>query len=62
MATRELVGSAEIAHLLGISQTRVNQLATTDPKFPAPVADLSAGRIWDRGQIEQWARATGRLR
>jgi hypothetical protein len=62
MATQDLVGSAEIAQMLKVSQTRVNQLATSDPGFPRPVADLTAGRIWKRGDVEKWARVTGRLR
>jgi hypothetical protein len=61
VTTQDLVGSAEIARMLEISQTRVNQLATTDSKFPKPVAELSAGRIWKRAEVERWARATGRI-
>jgi len=57
----DLVGSAEISDLLGITQTRVNQLVTTDATFPLPVAELTAGRIWQRSDVEKWARATGRL-
>ncbi len=56
-----LVGVAEIADLLGISRQRVNRLVQTDPSFPAPEAELSAGRIWTRESIVEWAKATGRL-
>jgi predicted DNA-binding transcriptional regulator AlpA len=59
--TLDLVGSAEIATMLGLSQTRVNQLATGDATFPRPVVELTAGRIWKRSDIEKWARASGRL-
>ena len=49
----DLVGSAEIAAMLGVSRQRVNQLASA-PDFPPPVADLSAGRVWTRSSVEAW--------
>jgi len=55
----DLVGLTEIATMLGVSRQRVGQLADTEG-FPVPVADLAAGRIWTRGDIEKWAKATGR--
>jgi prophage regulatory protein len=57
----ELVGAAEIAQMLGITRQRVNRLATTSADFPEPLAELSAGRIWRREDVEGWAKATGRL-
>jgi len=54
-----LVGLAEIAELLGISRQRADQLARSSG-FPAAIADLAAGRIWDRDSIETWAAATSR--
>jgi predicted DNA-binding transcriptional regulator AlpA len=56
----DLVGVAEIADLLGVSRTRVSQLANS-PGFPEPAARLAAGPVWERAPIEQWARDTGRL-
>jgi cell division inhibitor SepF len=50
----ELVGAAEIAQMLGVSRQRVNEIARTDPEFPAPEAELAAGRIWSRQRIEAW--------
>lgn len=55
-----LVGTAEIADLLGVSRQRVHQLVAR-PDFPAPVAVLTSGMIWEREAVEEWARATGRL-
>ena len=55
-----LVGVAEIAELLNITRQRVNQLVREDG-FPKPEAELSAGRIWKRSDIEAWAKKTGRL-
>ena len=60
MAADELMGIAEIAELLGVTTQRVDQLARTDG-FPKPTAELAAGRIWRRHDIEAWARAAGRL-
>ncbi len=57
---RELVGAAEIAEMLGVSRQRVDQLAQHDD-FPKPAAVLATGRIWERDDIERWARRTGRL-
>lgn len=56
----ELVGIAEVAEMLGVSVQRIDQLARADG-FPEPVATLKAGRIWERADVEAWARRTGRL-
>ena len=53
--TDRLVGVAEIVSLLGISRQRVNQLAQ-EQGFPAPVATLTSGRIWEAGEVVAWAR------
>jgi prophage regulatory protein len=53
------VGVTEIGDLLGVSRQRADQLTRTE-RFPEPVAVLSAGRIWRRVDVEDWARATGR--
>ncbi len=57
---QELVGVAEIADMLGVTRQRVHQLTKT-AEFPRPLAELSAGVIWDRAEVERWARTTGRL-
>ena len=53
MALR-LVGTTEIASLLGVSRQRADQL-THAPDFPKPVATLAQGRVWERGAVEAWA-------
>jgi predicted DNA-binding transcriptional regulator AlpA len=55
----ELMGIAEVAERLGVSNQRVDQLAQDDD-FPAPVAVLKAGRIWRRRNVEAWIKRTGR--
>lgn len=58
--TEHLMGAAEVAKLLGVSRVRVHQIAAADPTFPDPVAELAAGRIWEREAIEEWARQRGK--
>jgi predicted DNA-binding transcriptional regulator AlpA len=55
----DIVGLAEAAEILGVTTTRVHQLAWRDD-FPQPVVVLVSGRIWERQAIEQWAHAHGR--
>ena len=60
MVAKHLVGVTEIAEMLGISRQRAHQLTRAEG-FPAPVAELSAGRIWNRDEVEEWGREAGRL-
>lgn len=62
MPVEELVSVQEVARMLGVTRQRVHAIARTHPDFPAPVAELSAGRIWRKADIESWARAAGRLK
>ncbi|HMJ75484.1 MAG TPA: hypothetical protein VK507_05900 [Iamia sp.] len=55
----DLMGTTEIAKLLGVSRQRADQLSRTDG-FPDPVAEIAAGRIWLRADVEAWARESGR--
>lgn len=54
MSVESFVGVAEISELLGVSRQRVHQIAREHEDFPAPVADLTAGRIWRRKDVERW--------
>ena len=56
----DLLGVTEIAEMLGVTTQRVSQLVRA-PGFPEPAARLAAGLIWDRKDVEAWARETGRL-
>ena len=53
--TNDLVGTSEIADLLGVSRQRVHQLTARDD-FPEPLARLQAGAIWDREAVLAWIR------
>lgn len=55
-----LMGVTEIAQLLGVSRQRVQQLAKTEG-FPEPAARLVGAIIWNRADVERWARETGRI-
>ena len=61
----ELMSAAEIAEALGISRQRVHQLRGT-ASFPAPLADLRGGAVWDAAAIrkfdQEWTRRPGRPR
>lgn len=61
VTVHHLVGVAEVADMLGVSRRRVNQLTVEDDTFPSPEAVLSAGKVWTRAAILEWAKATGRL-
>jgi predicted DNA-binding transcriptional regulator AlpA len=55
------MGVAEIAELLGVSRQRVHAIAKADESFPKPRAQLVGGNIWNRADIEAWARKSGRV-
>lgn len=46
--------------MLDLSPSRVKQLVHK-PGFPAPAARLTGMIIWNRDDVERWARAQGRL-
>lgn len=55
----DIVGAAEIAHMLGVSRQRAQQLVT-QKGFPDPVRVLKMGKVWDAGEVRAWAEARGR--
>ena len=59
----ELMSAAEIADELGVSRQRVHQLRAA-AAFPAPLADLRGGAVWDARAIRKfasdWDRKPGR--
>ena len=58
-------GVTEVAALLGVSRQRVAELRTK-PGFPAPIAEISAGPIWEVSSLNrflaEWERKPGRPR
>jgi hypothetical protein len=61
----ELMSAAEVADELGVSRQRVHQLRGS-AGFPAPLADLRGGAVWDAAAIRRfdkgWHRRPGRPR
>lgn len=58
----ELMGATEIADELDVSRQRVHQLRKL-ATFPAPVADLAGGAVWDARAVRRfestWERKPG---
>lgn len=61
----ELMSATEIAEELGVRRQRVHQLRQ-NPAFPAPLAELRGGAVWDAAAVrkfsESWTRKPGRPR
>ena len=50
----DVLGLAELQTVLG--RTKPTVLAYIKRRdFPAPVAKLERGRLWDRAEVEEWA-------
>jgi prophage regulatory protein len=56
-----VVGAAEIGAMLGVSRQRAGVLAQR-PDFPAPLATLAMGTVWDTAAVTAWAAAWTRRR
>jgi predicted DNA-binding transcriptional regulator AlpA len=52
---RYLVGTHEIATMLGVSRQRAQQIAA-HKDFPRPYDVLHMGKVWKRKAVEDWAR------
>jgi prophage regulatory protein len=57
---RYLMGTYEIAGMLGVSRQRAQQI-TARKDFPKPYDVLRAGKVWKRRAVEQWAHDHGRV-
>lgn len=49
-----LVGVAEIAERAGVAEATVHSWRRRRPDFPAPLARLAAGPVWDWTDIAAW--------
>ncbi len=56
----ELVVQLDIAKRLGVTKQRVAQLVTRDD-FPSPLGVLGRSTVWRWGDVERWAKSTGRV-
>lgn len=55
MPPDQLAQLAEVAEILGVSKRTAARAVDRDG-FPAPVDVLSTGRVWQRRDIERWAK------
>jgi hypothetical protein len=61
MAPRELLVTADVAAILGVSPGRVRQLLERRSDFPRPYAVTRGGvRLWRPADVERWARSADR--
>lgn len=60
-SVEDLVGVKEVAEMLDISRQRVNVILQSHPDFPEPIGQPAAGRVWQRRDIVEWAKNTGRV-
>ena len=55
----QVVALAELTAMLGVTKNRAMQISRK-PDFPAPLGELSVGRIWSYDAVVAFCRATGR--
>lgn len=53
--SKTLLGAHEAAARLGVTTTRLRQLAATDG-FPTPAIELVGGKLWHADEIDTWRR------
>lgn len=58
MQPLRLLGTSEVAALLGVSRQAISNIRVRNPEFPAPVAELKSGPIWREEDIRAWAEKT----
>lgn len=59
MPEPELLGSAEVAELLGVTKQTLANWRARNRSFPDPLAELRSGPVWNREQVLNWARSEG---
>ena len=58
---KDIVGAHEIAERLGLSFPNVvHNWRSRHADFPKPIAELTAGVLWDWNDVKTWLRATNR--
>jgi predicted DNA-binding transcriptional regulator AlpA len=59
----DLITVTDIAELLDMTRAGAHKLIKRESTFPAPVAVLTGRtRVWEREDVERWARETGRIK
>lgn len=61
-----LLGTSEVAALLGVNKSQVSRWRSKPPKsgptFPDPVTRIAAGPLWDRREVQKFAQARKRAK
>src|SRR5450631_3565170 len=57
---REEMTAAAIARLAGVGRAAVSNWRRRYPAFPQPVGGSSTSPTFDRAQVEEWLKATGK--
>jgi hypothetical protein len=61
MSPDELAQLAEVADLLGVAKRTAAKYVGL-PGFPAPIEQLSTGRVWKRADVVKWGKRNLPLR
>lgn len=58
----DLIDATEVAAIIGLSRgSNVSLYRRRHDDFPEPLVEKSRCVLWRRQDVEQWAKATGRL-
>lgn len=57
----DLIGSAEISTLAGVTAQTISVWAQRHEDFPTPLLRFRSGPIYSRKEVEEWLVKTGRL-
>jgi predicted DNA-binding transcriptional regulator AlpA len=59
----DLLDSTEVAAVLGLTNWRgVSVYRKRYADFPGPIIEKGKCSLWQRSDVEKWARATGRIK
>jgi predicted DNA-binding transcriptional regulator AlpA len=59
----DLLDTTEVAAVLGLSNWRgVHVYRRRYEDFPTPIIERGRCLLWQRSEVEKWARKTGRLK
>jgi predicted DNA-binding transcriptional regulator AlpA len=54
-----LIGTAEVGRMLGVTRQRVHQLRAEHKDFPSPALEHPRAAFWKARDIERWATKHG---
>lgn len=57
----DLIGTAEIGALTGVTSAAVSGWRTRHKDFPRPLVEFRTGPLYSKREVVAWLRRTGRL-